>query len=747
MKITLHWARNHAYKLCNLCSNYAFLYDSDKIQHERQHLPFGCSTCNHEFTSVSYDDILIHYKKNHKSFLCFYCSSVIDPLSKYPEHIMKKHNFLNYSESIDTKELFELIGDPENGFFRCKMCDKKKRLNLLFGHYVFYHLLSVQALNDCLSSDEQMYKVHINGASLNEVEDVAIETGSCNKRIANKKDVCSVCEKCINSDSNVHDVFCLGLVICKQKECSQLFENSNDLVRHLNDEHPIRACNFGCRETKLKATEIDEHLQKSHDIIECSLCSIITGSGNFKNHLRDKHSVNLMIYEKATAQTSSKLYRVEKVFKPNAQVLCNLCDFDLTQDIREFSFLSHYQNQHEVDQTSILRNLDKNPMIDVMTREKVPKTDEDYLKNFSIVMQKETDVLVEFDFDTSKVCCILPSDMHIEQKPQLSSISQSSISCDFCEQTAFDATCRLYEHMILHGFKLHNFNDQCETCNANNLVELHQVKDELLNILLVCPTCRINFETPDNFKNHMSNEHDEVLAVNTIMYKCFECSFTYYSIPEIRKHFNEDHPDLVMNYCTICRNLLTDSKEKAVHFDQNHSDVGIKEVKMYSCNICEQCFMTKYSAKVHYNKHHRKKEMNRKSSFKCLYKLCNEGFESKEDRKMHHMVNMQILMSKTNSKNKTTFLKIVHPDEKMFSCKSCPLKFATKSSLCSHNVIHKNVVNTCQHCKKTFIRRDSFKEHLLIHSGVRQKCSFCDKSFVQRSNLIRHERIHLNDKP
>lgn len=90
---------------------------------------------------------------------------------------------------------------------------------------------------------------------------------------------------------------------------------------------------------------------------------------------------------------------------------------------------------------------------------------------------------------------------------------------------------------------------------------------------------------------------------------------------------------------------------------------------------------------------------------------------------------------------------MTHPDEKMFACKSCPLRFSTKSSLSSHNLIHKNIINTCEFCQKTFIRRDSFKEHLLIHSGVRQKCSFCEKTFVQRSNLVRHERIHLNDKP
>lgn len=114
------------------------------------------------------------------------------------------------------------------------------------------------------------------------------------------------------------------------------------------------------------------------------------------------------------------------------------------------------------------------------------------------------------------------------------------------------------------------------------------------------------------------------------------------------------------------------------------------------------------------------------------------------DRNPHRAWNIKI---KYDSNHIASHLKIVHPDEKMFACKSCPLKFSTKSSLSSHNLIHKNIVNTCEYCSKTFIRRDSYKEHLLIHSGVRQKCSFCEKTFVQRSNLVRHERIHLNDKP
>lgn len=95
-----------------------------------------------------------------------------------------------------------------------------------------------------------------------------------------------------------------------------------------------------------------------------------------------------MTYEKAVTQTSSKLYRLSTKGK---QVLCNFCDLDITLFIREFSFLNHYQFDHEIQVPAIIRNLDKNPIIDIILNDKKSKNEEDCMKNFTVVVEKSTE--------------------------------------------------------------------------------------------------------------------------------------------------------------------------------------------------------------------------------------------------------------------------------------------------------------------------------------------------------------------
>lgn len=539
----------------------------------------------------------------------------------------------------DRTDLYEIIGDSDTGFFRCKLCNKKKRTNLLFGHYIFYHNLSIQALKHCIDAHPS---IRINGSALNEHEgepSVITEGGETSKELT-----CNVCENEIKSDSSVHEVFCQGYVMCNQKECEQLFEDKKALAKHLDFEHPTSTCKFGCSEINLKVGEVENHLQKSHDIVECSLCNIISGSGNFKNHLRDKHGVNLMTYERAISQTSSKLYRVENVTRNKRQVLCNFCDYDITKEIREFSFLSHYQNKHEIHITAILRNLDKNPIIDLVLNERQLKTDDECLKNFTVVIESTTDELVEVDFDASKVCCIGP-DVHIEQKTQLMTLNDddetSLISCEFCKKTSFDASCRLYEHLHeTHGFQLLNINDSCTTCKANPEIQNPAaVDDKSFNLSLVCPLDESFHVTKDNFKNHMAFEHlDHTLQVDKIIYKCFVCNFAYNKLDDMRNHFQKVHPDIKMSYCRICRFKLTDPDENSVHFNLNHSDVQVKQIEKFCCNLCKKSFKAKNKAKLHFESFHKKKETNKKGAFKCQLQHCSEAFENKEDRKMHQMV-------------------------------------------------------------------------------------------------------------
>ena len=510
------------------------------------------------------------------------------------------------------------------------MCNKKKRTNLLFGHYVFYHNLSIQALKDCL---DKASNIKINGSSLVTMDNEA-EAGSSDK------EVCNVCENQINADLNVHEVFCQGFVICDQKECDQIFEDKGALSQHLDQEHPISSCKFGCNETKLKPKDVHEHLQKLHDIVACSLCDIINSSGNLRNHLRDKHSVNLKVWEKALKHSSSKLYRVEAMASEK-RVFCNFCDQDITNAIQEFSFVNHYQDQHEVAIRAILRNLDKNPIIsDVLMNKRKTQTDDDCLKYFTVVVENSTDEMVEMDFDTSKVFCI-GSDVHMEQKPQLTDDETSLISCEFCNKSSFEGTCRLYEHLNeSHGFRLLNVSDSCDTCHVNMqpYMEIDLEDNKNFNLSLVCPLDKSFHVTKANFKNHMAYEHlDQSLLMDNIIYKCFECNFAYNKLEDVRKHFLTTHPDIKMTYCRICRFKLSNSNDNSSHFNLNHSE-EVKEVKKFCCKLCNKSFAKQYKAKIHYENYHKKKENAKKTAFKCQFALCYEAFDNKEDRKMHQMV-------------------------------------------------------------------------------------------------------------
>lgn len=711
----LHWCTSHGYKLCSFCTNYAFKYDSDKIQHERYHLPFGCSNCEHEFTAINESSITEHYKDAHQSFLCTFCSSVVQPFSKYSEHIEKKHNVLNYVEYSKENTLFTLDNDGEvnrKTSFTCLMCNKKKQIDLLFGHYIFYHNLSIHALKKCLDSFPE---VTVNGSVLNSEELKGSEIEETRNSLS---DTCSVCENPQENTKKIHNVFCQGYKVCHLKDCAQVFENNNDLNEHISSEHKI-SCKYGCEDTTIlnSPDEVNTHMQTLHDIIECSLCNIVNSSGNFKNHLKDKHNVNLLIYERAKfSSTTSKLFRVENSsLSDSKQVLCNFCDHDITNEIKEFSFIDHYQNEHNV--LEILRNLDQNPIIDVILNAKKSKIDEECLSNFYII--SAIDRLIETDFDASKVYCIGVE--HIEEKPF---VKEESMKCEFCSGS-FSDRCVYYEHLKdYHGFKLINI-DSCDKCKIQTSETLVNEDNKNFNLALICPLDESFHVTKDNFKNHMIYEHSERnLTADSVLYKCFVCSFAYKSLTEVRHHFNNLHPEVKTKYCKLCRYRIT--SDDTNHFAVNHAE-DLKRVEKFCCKLCKKEFKKQGTAKLHFVNSHKKDPSKKKSCYKCQFSLCNKVFDNKEDRKMHHI--------------------FAHPDEKMFQCKSCPLKFSTKSSLSSHNVIHKNVVNTCQYCSKTFLRRDSFKEHLLIHSDLRHKCSFCDKVFVQRSNLVRHERIHLNEKP
>lgn len=494
------------------------------------------------------------------------------------------------------------------------------------GHFCHFHQLTIQALKSFL--DSTALGIRINGSSF----------GSGDVSEPPAGEVCNVCEKQINADSSIHEVFCQGLVVCDQKDCERLFEDRKAMMEHVGSEHLQELdCRFGCNDAKLKPTNVKEHEERFHDLQECSLCDLINSSGNMKNHLREKHNVNLMTYEKAVTQTSSKLYRLSTKGK---RVLCNFCDVDITKLVKEFSFLNHYQLEHEIKVSALIRNLSQNPIIDVILNDKKSRNEEDCLKNFTLVVEKSTEELVVIDFDCSKVFCVA-ADTHLEQKTRLPGLElchSSKLECDFCNENSFEASCRLYEHLSeKHGFKLLNVEDQCTTCHTVLPTSQLDIEDDkkIFNLSLVCPIDSSFHVTKENFYNHFFEEHDaDNLAVDRIIYKCIECNFAYKNLNEMRGHFAEAHPELILSYCKLCRYKLSSPSESSLHFDLNHADHEIKASEKLCCNLCAKDFHKRTSAKHHYETAHKR---DSKNSFKCQFQLCNEAFNNKEDRKMHQL--------------------------------------------------------------------------------------------------------------
>jgi hypothetical protein len=313
--------------------------------------------------------------------------------------------------------------------------------------------------------------------------------------------------------------------------------------------------------------------------------------------------------------------------------------------------------------------------------------DEDMLKHFAIV--KQFDKLVETDFDASQVSCFGVE--HVEQKPLVMVENDSNHVCEFCNKP-FEVACRLYEHLTaMHGFQLNNLKN-CDECHSKwQGGDTSDEDNKDFNLSLVCPLDESFHVTKINFKDHMQAEHlDQTLTDDKIIYKCLVCSFTYKNMDGIRNHFNTTHPDVKMKYCKICRFKLANNDVD--HFTENHAH-DVRKSEKLCCKICKKEFSKPTTAKTHFEKTHHQHETGKKKlkclSFKCQFSLCSLSFESKEDRRMHML--------------------FAHPNEKIFACKHCELKFNTKSSLSSHTVIHKNIIFTCEFCQKTFQRRDSYK--------------------------------------
>lgn len=78
-------------------------------------------------------------------------------------------------------------------------------------------------------------------------------------------------------------------------------------------------------------------------------------------------------------------------------------------------------------------------------------------------------------------------------------------------------------------------------------------------------------------------------------------------------------------------------------------------------------------------------------------------------------------------------------------CDKCDKSFHINSSLLHHKILHINEKRfSCTYCQKSYTRKDSLIPHIRSkHSSEKlYQCDICKKSFFEKSVLERHKKSH-----
>ena len=81
------------------------------------------------------------------------------------------------------------------------------------------------------------------------------------------------------------------------------------------------------------------------------------------------------------------------------------------------------------------------------------------------------------------------------------------------------------------------------------------------------------------------------------------------------------------------------------------------------------------------------------------------------------------------------------PGNRPYACTMCDKKFAARSNLIQHRMVHKRPFN-CNMCNKRFDKEDQLKKHLFAHPQALLTCNFCTYAATSQSDLNKHMVEH-----
>lgn len=284
---------------------------------------------------------------------------------------------------------------------------------------------------------------------------------------------------------------------------------------------------------------------------------------------------------------------------------------------------------------------------------------------------------------------------------------------------------------------------------------------------------------PSKFASRKSlNKHKEVHTSGVDMFRCSECGVNFRRLTVLQNH-ERWHRMEKPQPCHLCPAIFSSLGALKNHVLRHTCE------RPHTCFVCERAFSWRRDLNRHIHRMHggvrpstahtdcrvnvvtpsnlpsalppvpdgSDKEgpsdtaLGSPDTLKGIMDSSTGGTPTRSDKKPHVCL---VCRFKFATKSRLIIHKLVHTSEKQFGCDVCPSKFATSNALCRHRKLHASGADMfrCSECGMTFTKKTVLQKHQRWHRMEKpHPCHLCPARFTTLRMLKFHVLRHTCEKP